>query len=210
MGDDAVGHAVPPTHRWQPWCALAEKSLRRRSAGLLHLSGPHPQRRRRPARPVEGGRARASSRPCAAALSDHPGTTLELIVPGCLNGFSDDEVDLMATLSLLANRPANWNVLGVSALNPAACDHQLEASTTAAERGATVVALTLPHTMKIRLSFEHGAVIDGLPGWREVFALPIPERMQRLADPMVRKRPRPGGPLRGGRASSPPSPTGRT
>jgi N-acyl-D-aspartate/D-glutamate deacylase len=42
--------------------------------------------------------------------------------------------------------------------------------------------------MKIRLSFEHGAVIDGLPGWREVFALPIPERMQRLADPVVRKR----------------------
>ena len=38
--------------------------------------------------------------------------------PGCLNGFSDEEVDLMATLSLLANRPVNWNVLGVSAMNP--------------------------------------------------------------------------------------------
>jgi N-acyl-D-aspartate/D-glutamate deacylase len=94
----------------------------------------------------------------------------------------------MATLSLLANRPANWNVLGVSALNPAACEHQLDASTAAANRGATVVALTLPHTMKIRLSFEHGAVIDGLPGWREVFALDIPERMERLADPEVRRR----------------------
>ena len=41
-----------------------------------------------------------------------------------------------------------------------------------------MVALTLPHTMKIRLSFEHGAIIDGLPGWRELFALPVPERMQ--------------------------------
>jgi N-acyl-D-aspartate/D-glutamate deacylase len=94
----------------------------------------------------------------------------------------------MATLSLLANRPANWNVLGVSALNPSGCERQLEASTAAAGRGATVVALTLPHTMKIRLSFEHGAVIDGLPGWREIFALPIPERMERLADPEVRGR----------------------
>jgi N-acyl-D-aspartate/D-glutamate deacylase len=109
-------------------------------------------------------------------------------VPGCLNGFSEEEVDLMATLSLLANRPANWNVLGVSALNPSGCERQLEASTAAAGRGATVVALTLPHTMKIRLSFEHGAVIDGLPGWREIFALPIPERMERLADPEVRGR----------------------
>ncbi len=121
-------------------------------------------------------------------MSEHDGTVLELIVPGCLNGFTDDEVDLMATLSLLADRPVNWNVLGVSSLNPDACERQLEASTVAAERGAVVVALTLPHTLKIRLSFEHGAVIDGLPGWREVFALKIPERMQRLADPEERRR----------------------
>jgi N-acyl-D-aspartate/D-glutamate deacylase len=109
-------------------------------------------------------------------------------VAGCINGFSEEEVDLMATLSLLAQRPANWNVLGVSALNPGACERQLDASTVAADRGATVVALTLPHTMSIRLSFEHGAVLDGLPGWREVFALPLPERMARLADPEVRQR----------------------
>ena len=123
-----------------------------------------------------------------AALSEHPGTTLELILPGCLNGFSDDEVELMASLSLLADRPANWNVLGVSALNPGAVDHQLEASSEAARRGATVVALTLPHTMKIRLSFEHGAIIDALPGWRELFALSVPERMARLSDPAERAR----------------------
>jgi len=122
------------------------------------------------------------------ALSEHPGTTLEVIFPGCLNGFSDDEMDLMATLSLCANRPANWNVLGVSAMNPAGLEHQLAASDYAAERGATLVALTLPHTMKIRLSFEHGAILDGLPGWRELFALPVPERMAVLADPAERRR----------------------
>jgi len=123
-----------------------------------------------------------------AAVRDHAGTTLELIVPGCLNGFSDDEVELMATLSLLADRPANWNVLGVSAMNPGGVEHQLAASTAAAARGATVVALTLPHTMKLRLSFEHGAIIDALPGWREMFGLPVPERMRLLADPAERAR----------------------
>jgi N-acyl-D-aspartate/D-glutamate deacylase len=123
-----------------------------------------------------------------AALAGCPGTTLELIVPGCLNGFSEEEVELLATLSLLANRPANWNVLGVSAMNPAGCEHQLAASTAAAERGAKVVALTLPHTMKIRLSFEHGAILDGLPGWRELFAVPAEERMARLRDGDERRR----------------------
>jgi N-acyl-D-aspartate/D-glutamate deacylase len=122
------------------------------------------------------------------AVSKHEGTTLELIVPGCLNGFSDDEVDLMAALSLAADRPANWNVLGVSALNPDGLARQLDASSTAAARGATVVALTLPHTMKIRLSFEHGAIIDALPGWRELFGLPIAERTARLSDPSERTR----------------------
>jgi N-acyl-D-aspartate/D-glutamate deacylase len=186
MGDDAVG--TPATDaQVAAMVALAQRSFTEGALGLstsqahTHNDGD--------GQPVPSRAAdRAELEALAAALAEHPGTTLELIVPGCLNGFSEEEVDLMATLSLLANRPANWNVLGVSAFNPSGCESQLQASTAAAERGATVVALTLPHTMKIRLSFEHGAVIDGLPGWREIFALPIPERMERLADPEVRRR----------------------
>jgi N-acyl-D-aspartate/D-glutamate deacylase len=124
----------------------------------------------------------------ASAVSRHPGTTVELVLSGSLNGFSDEEVDLMATLSLLADRPVNWNVLGVSAANPDGASHQLAASDAAARRGATVVALTLPHTMRIRLSFESGVILDGLPGWREVLALGKAERLQALSDPEVRRR----------------------
>jgi N-acyl-D-aspartate/D-glutamate deacylase len=42
--------------------------------------------------------------------------------------------------------------------------------------------------MQLRLSFEHGAILDGLPGWREVFALPPTERMAALSDPATRRR----------------------
>jgi N-acyl-D-aspartate/D-glutamate deacylase len=132
--------------------------------------------------------ARGEIEALCAAVADHPGTTLELIVPGCLNGFSDEEVELMGTLSLLARRPANWNVLGVSALNRKGLEHQLAASDAAAGRGAKVVALTLPHTMKIRLSFSHGAIIDGLPGWRPLFAMGTAERIKMLSDPDERRR----------------------
>ena len=124
----------------------------------------------------------------AAAVREHEGTTVELIVPGCLNGFTEDEIDFLARMSLLADRPVNWNVLGVSAMNPDGAWSQLDAGTAAAARGATVVALTLPHTMQLRLSFEHGAILDGLPGWREVFALPVDERMAALSDPETRRR----------------------
>jgi len=185
MGDDAVG-ARASAAQLDAMVALARQCL---SEGALGLSTSQAHTHNDGAgRPVP---SRAASRheleTLCAAVSGHPGTVLELILPGCINGFSDDEVDLMASLSLLAGRPVNWNVLGVSSLNPEACDRQLDASTVAAERGAAVVALTLPHTVRIRLSFEHGAVIDGLPGWHDLFELEVPERMQRLADPEVRR-----------------------
>jgi N-acyl-D-aspartate/D-glutamate deacylase len=122
----------------------------------------------------------------AGTVRSHPGTQLELIIAGCLNGFSDDDIDLMTAMSLAADRPVNWNVLGVT---PGGMhDHQLEAGTRAAERGARVVALTLPQGIRIRLSFLTGFVLDGLPGWREIIALPVPERIKAFSDPGVRAR----------------------
>jgi N-acyl-D-aspartate/D-glutamate deacylase len=186
MGDAAVGSEASEDQT-AAMVAMLHRSLEEGALGLstsqahTHNDGdgsPVPSR----------SATRAELEALCAAVADHDGTTLELIVPGCLNGFSDDEVDLMASLSLLANRPVNWNVLGVSAMNRAGLEHQLAASTAASQRGATVVALTLPHTMKIRLSFEHGAIIDGLPGWRELFAVGVPERIRQLQDPEVRRR----------------------
>jgi N-acyl-D-aspartate/D-glutamate deacylase len=122
----------------------------------------------------------------AQAVNAHPGTQLELIIPGCLNGFTDDEIEMMIDMSLAADRPVNWNVLGVAAGGNH--DKQLEAGSRAQQRGARIVALTLPQGVRIRLSFATGFVLDGLPGWRETFALPINDRMRALVDPETRQR----------------------
>jgi len=186
LGDAAVGSEASPA-QIEAMVKLLHRSLAEGALGLstsqahTHNDGdgsPVPSR----------FAARAELEALCHAVSDHPGTTLELIVPGCINGFSDEEVDLLATLSVLADRPANWNVLGVSALNPSGTDRQLRASDVAAGRGGCVVALTLPHTMSLRLSFAHGAIIDGLPGWRQLFGLPAEDRMRRLSDPEERRR----------------------
>ncbi|MET0901623.1 MAG: amidohydrolase family protein, partial [Acidimicrobiales bacterium] len=124
----------------------------------------------------------------AGAVRGAPGTTLEAILAGCIAGFSDDERDLLAAMSAAAERPLNWNVLGVSSMNPTGHESQLAASDHAADRGGRVVALTLPHSMRLRLSFLSGFVLDGFPGWREVLSLPVPERMAALSDPDVRRR----------------------
>ena len=186
MGEHAVGEEASD-NQVAAMVALLRQCTREGALGLsTSQAHTHNDGDGQPVPSRSAGRGELEA--LCAALAGCPGTTLELIVPGCLNGFSEEEVELLATLSLLANRPANWNVLGVSAMNPDGCERQLAASTAAAERGAKVVALTLPHTMKIRLSFEHGAILDGLPGWRELFAVPAEERMARLRDGAERRR----------------------
>ena len=50
--------------------------------------------------------------------SGHEGTTLEWVADGCLNGFSDDEVELMTKMSVEGQRPLNWNVLTIDSARP--------------------------------------------------------------------------------------------
>jgi N-acyl-D-aspartate/D-glutamate deacylase len=186
MGEDAVGGQATPA-QVERMVELLHEAL---ADGALGLSTSQSQTHNDGAgQPVP---SRSASRDellaLAAGVRDHPGTTLEAIIPGCLQGFSDDEVALLTGMSVAADRPLNWNLLGVSAANPAGHQGQLRASEIAAERGGRIVALTLPHAMKIRLSFLTGFVLDGLPGWRDTMHLPVPERLAALADPEVRRR----------------------
>ena len=60
-------------------------------------------------------------------VGQHEGTTLEWVADGCLNGFNDDEVELMTKMSLEGRRPINWNVLTVDSARTEAYENQLEA-----------------------------------------------------------------------------------
>jgi N-acyl-D-aspartate/D-glutamate deacylase len=128
----------------------------------------------------------------ATAVGEVEGTTLACILDGSINGYTEAEMELLAAMSRGANRPINWNVLGPSSVNSGNHIHQLAASDYAASRGGRVVALTLPHAMSVRLSFLSGFALDGLPGWGSVIALPVPDRIQALKDPAVRRRLREG------------------
>jgi N-acyl-D-aspartate/D-glutamate deacylase len=182
MGEHAVGEEASEA-QLDAMVALLHEAL---DAGAIGFSSSQaPTHNDGDGNPVPSRAATRAEMVClAAACRDHDGTQLELIIPGCLNGFTDDEVELMIEMSLAAARPLNWNVLGVAAGGNH--EHQLAAGTAAAERGARVVALTLPQGMRIRLSFLTGFVLDGLPGWRETFALPPAERMRALSDPETR------------------------
>jgi N-acyl-D-aspartate/D-glutamate deacylase len=119
-------------------------------------------------------------------VAAHEGTTLEYITNGCLDSFSDDEVDLMTTMSVTARRPLNWNVLTVDARSTEKIAHQLAASSAAAAAGGQIVALTMPTVVPMNMSFRTHCALFLIPGWGDVMGLPEAERMRQLADPAVR------------------------
>jgi len=117
----------------------------------------------------------------AAAVGDHEGTTIEFIP--AVGEIPLDRIELMTGMSLAANRPLNWNLLG--SLSPTEIfEQQLTASDHATAHGARVVALTLPDLMRLRAS----RMLNDLPGWRDVIRLPDDERRAAIRDPEVRQR----------------------
>ncbi|MGO9874787.1 MAG: N-acyl-D-amino-acid deacylase family protein [Acidimicrobiia bacterium] len=121
----------------------------------------------------------------AGALRDHPGTTLEFIPT--VGPIPRERMELMADMSLAADRALNWNLLG-SLAGTEIYDEQLVASDVASARGAHVVALTLPDMMRMRAS----TLVESLPGWREVVGLDPAGRRAAVADPATRRRLRAG------------------
>jgi N-acyl-D-aspartate/D-glutamate deacylase len=116
----------------------------------------------------------------------HPGTTLEGIVPGCLDQFADDEIELLGRMSAAANRPMNWNVLTVDSRVPERVPRQITASSRATELGGRVVALTMPVQVPMNMSFGTFCGLWLIPGWQALLGVPVAERVQALADPDTR------------------------
>ena len=183
MGDDATRtHASPG--QLAAMVALVEASLVDGALGLSsslgegHLDGDD--------RPVPSRAATFDEFVAlAGSLRRHAGTTLEFIPT--VGPIPEDRMQLMADMSLAADRPLNWNLLG-SLASEEIFEQQLRASDVAAAQGAHVVALTLPDLMRMRAS----TFLPGLPGWREVVARDATGRRAAVVDAASRARLREG------------------
>jgi N-acyl-D-aspartate/D-glutamate deacylase len=121
-------------------------------------------------------------------VRDHPGTTLEYITNGCLDTFTDEEIDLMVAMTTTAHRPLNWNLLTIDSRTPDKTARQLEASAQAAEAGGRIVALTMPTLVPMNMSFRNHCALFLIPGWGDVMGLPVEQRIEKLKDAAVREQ----------------------
>ncbi|MEU9913492.1 D-aminoacylase [Streptomyces sp. NPDC051001] len=122
----------------------------------------------------------------AKAVGEHEGTQIEAIVAGCLDQFSDAEIDLFVEMTAAAGRPLNWNVLTIDASVPERVPRQLFASEQARKAGGRIVALTMPILTPMNMSLGTFCALNLIPGWGPILGLPVPERIARLRDPDVR------------------------
>ena len=176
MGEEAVSAKASPA-QMEAMVALLDESLAEGALGFSSSNGPHLDGKGDPVP------SRASDHDelvaLAAVVRRHEGTTLEFI-PG-IGEIGPEGAALMADMSLAGGRPLNWNLLGNLSPTPIYAQ-QLTASDVAAERGAVVVALTLPDIMKMRSD----QMLESLPGWKDFFDRPPAERQKMAADPDVR------------------------
>ncbi len=128
----------------------------------------------------------------ASIVAEFPGTSLEYLP------FSSalDDSERMIAMSRVGKRPLNWNVLVVTSARGRAVDDELAVSDQAASEGARVLALENPAPLVSRRSFYTAFGLNAIPEWGPVIALPVPQRIEALQDPEVRRRMRQGA-LRG-------------
>ena len=120
------------------------------------------------------------------AVGEHEGTFIEGIVPGCLDKFTDDEIELLAQMTAAAKRSINWNLLTIDSREPDRIPRQLEASARARELGGRIIALTMPVLVPMNMSLLNFCGLWLIPGWNAVLNCPVPERIEKLRDPEVR------------------------
>lgn len=121
-----------------------------------------------------------------SVIGEFEGTSAELL-PGV--DFTDETYEVLTQVSLAARRPVNWNVLACTTMRPEEAldiEKKLGASDFARERGARVVALTIPQTPTVRINLFSGFGFDAIPGWAPFFRLPVAERIEKLRDPEYR------------------------
>ncbi|MEU0856078.1 amidohydrolase family protein [Streptomyces griseofuscus] len=184
MGPDAVG-GQPDEQQLAAMVRLLREAMDAGAWGLSTTqSRTHSDGDGRPVASRHAGPAELIA--LSRAVGEHEGTQIEAIVAGCLDQFSDAEIDLLTEMSAAAGRPLNWNVLTVDAAVPERVPRQLGASERARKAGGRIVALTMPILTPMNMSLGTFCALNLIPGWGEILGLPVPERIARLRDPDVR------------------------
>jgi len=126
----------------------------------------------------------------AMVCREFPGTGLELVPHTGPTPFPDDVQDLMLALTTRTGRSLNWNIIHATATNAEEIEGKLALGDRAKAGGGRIAGLFMPMPIELRLNFLSGFVLDMLPGWDRLMALPPAEKRQLFSTDEGRNRAR--------------------
>ncbi|CAM5579111.1 hypothetical protein SALBM311S_00792 [Streptomyces alboniger] len=130
-------------------------------------------------------RAPAERRPLRA-VGEHEGTQMRRSSRGCLDQFSDAEIELFVEMSSAGGWTPRTGIRpDHRRLRPERVPYSLFASEQARKAGGRVVALTMPILTPMNMS-RHVLRPEPHSGLGPDPRLPVPERLEKLRDPDVR------------------------
>jgi N-acyl-D-aspartate/D-glutamate deacylase len=124
----------------------------------------------------------------AAVCGQFDGTSLEMVPDAGIRVYPDHVRDLMVEMSVRSGRSLNWNVLRAVAGNEDEVEGKLSIGDQARAAGGDVRALFMPMAIHLRFNFASGFVLDMLPGWDKLMALPHADKVALMSSAEGRAR----------------------
>ena len=122
----------------------------------------------------------------AAVLRDVGRGSIEFIPRTFLNGYDDDDRELVLAMARASGRPVHLNTLTLLPHAPEGWSRSLEFAQTASDAGLEVHPMFATNRQGAHFSLDSTFLFDEMPSFRETLTLPEPARSQRLRDPAVR------------------------
>ena len=188
MGDDA-SQRVATADEISAMCDLLRQSMQEGAIGLstsqLDLHRDHE------GNPVPCNLAtRGELVALAAVLGDFSRGAIEIFPRtfGNVDGYDDDDAELLLQLAAASAKPIHGNVIGVFPASPDGWKRNLALAETAAARGLRIYPMLVLNPKGVHFSLDSTFIFDEYTTWRDALTAPPDTRSARLRDPATRRQ----------------------
>jgi N-acyl-D-aspartate/D-glutamate deacylase len=186
MGEAASERPATPAEI-EDMCVVLRRSLDEGSIGLstsqLELHRDHE------GRPVPCNLASFEElEALSAVLADFPFGAIEIFPRtfGAPGGVDDYDARLVLRMAEVSGKPLHGNVLGVFPSSPEGWRRNLQIAEEASARGLRFHPMLVLNPKGVHFALDSTFIFDEYTTWRQILTSPMPERLQRLADPATR------------------------
>ena len=122
----------------------------------------------------------------ASVLSEVGRGCIEFIPRTFLNGYDDDDRELIRAMARAAGRPVHLNTLTLLPHAPEGWSRSLEFAESAHADGLEIHPMFATNRQGAHFSLDTTFLFDEMPSFRDTLTLPEPQRSEKLRDPEVR------------------------